>query len=177
MVFRKALAWWAGLLAFLGGCSTLGIGFMCMGVQAPPQHPTASLNGAQALVPPNLRPASKIPVKAYTRQAPSNGKVEAVAYRPETYNDDHRVTLHDDGLNGDRVPNDGEWYGELAWGSFDAGTYKMYVVLSFNSGPRQPYYSPQIANLPDIHYPGQVQGPQQEPASDTADDDAGEEGR
>lgn len=127
---------------------------MCMGAHAPPSHPTASLNSAQAQVPQNLGPASMIQVKAYATQVPSGDVVEVNIAPPGMHNGPRQVALHDDGLNGDRLAQDGEWYGELKWGYTAAGTYHMWVILSFQPHPRQPYYAPQFTNLPDVYYAG-----------------------
>jgi hypothetical protein len=167
MIFRKALAWWAGLLAFLGGCTTFGIGISCMGAYAPQQHPTARLKSAQAQLPSSLSPTSRIKVYAYTNQPVRDGEMAVVIAPREQYGQGRQALLHDDGRGGDARAEDGAWYGEVDWGYTAAGTYEMYVMLHFKPGYRQPEYMPLFFQMPNVQYSG---------ANGSSEPDSGAEG-
>jgi len=167
MIVRKALAWWAGLLAILGGCTTFGMGMPCMGAFAPPQHPTARFTNAQAQVPAKLSPTTRIKVLAYTNQPVKDGEMAVVVAPWDRKGQGREASLHDDGLNGDVRAGDGEWYGELDWGYYTAGTYEMYVMLHFKPGNRQPAYMPLFFQMPHVQYSG---------ATSNSEPDSGAEG-
>jgi hypothetical protein len=163
VIGRRFLAWWAGLLATLGGCSALLMGGVgCMGARMPPQHPTVALRQAQVTPAGTVNSGQTLQVTADTTKFSKDCIVEFIASvspPPVTWldqpqsnpdADDIMVQLRDDGKNGDQSAHDGLWYGECQVAAHQDCTMHTGVRVTFNRANGQPDYMPQTQDLADL---------------------------
>lgn len=163
MISRRLLAWWAGLLATMGGCSVfLSGGGGCMGASATPPHPTVALRRAQVTPAGAVNSGQTLQVTADTTKFSKDCIVEFIASvspPPVTWlaqpqsnplADDIVVQLRDDGKNGDQSAYDGQWYGECQVAAHQDCTMHTGVRVTFNRASGQPGYMPQTQDLADL---------------------------
>lgn len=145
MNLRRLIAWWAGLLATLGGCGALFAGVACMGVRVPPPHPTVKLSAQPAAVTKNANGSRTITVHANAQHAKDKYNIELKVYemtqssRNSSWRDRNlliAVAMRDDGLGGDTLADDGRWFAEYTVDPATQADYEADVYLYF---PRDDY--------------------------------------
>jgi hypothetical protein len=162
LISRRFLAWWAGWLAALGGCTVMAGGLGCNGIVIPPKHPSLRLQSVQIAPAGPVHPGQEITVTATSNRPSSDCTVKFMAsthwgstypsYLPQQdwLVKDFELRLRDDGKGGDQYAHDGVWFRRYKIPPGADCTMQACAVMSFRHRFGQPAYGRQVLQAPDI---------------------------